>query len=124
MTTLEKAEAVISKAWAELRASQAKRPAGTRFWQGFSTHDEVPEADSHVRERSGPDRPRWKDMMPSLPDRLACQMEVHEYEGPKGRGFRLIVLARQDGKLWRYTLQDGPESRDDEGRWVEAVTPP
>lgn len=49
---------------------------------------------------------------------------VHEYKGPQGRGWTLIVRLDRDGQRWEFAHHVGPETaRDESNGWALAPLP-
>lgn len=90
-----------------------------RFWQGARTHATAP-SDGN---KSAPnlsakptDGTSWSAKGVSLPASMEIAVEVHEYQGPMGPGYRVIGLIEIAGQLWKRAIDLGPEGRSHD--WV------
>ena len=53
-----------------------------------------------------------------LPAALEARYRVDVYDGPKGKGFVVILQSQLDGATWQKSLNYGPETYRDQ-EWIE-----
>lgn len=101
--------AMLTEALSGVAAAQASIGGGPRFAQARSGQDD-----------------EWASLGVSAEAMATARAagvtaQVHEYEGPKGRGWELELRLVRDGVTWRKVLHSGPETWR-ERDW-EAVSP-
>lgn len=110
----------LSTLWPAIQARQAAYAASHNgdYWQGLATHTGNPPLDNtdtacnNLQTRARPNLPRWTDVWPSIPTSLPFRLEMHEYNGPRGKGYLLVVTIRISGLgVWQRVLSFGPEDK-------------
>ena len=114
-----RAAAVVQPLLAILRQrQQAYCEEHGRCFQLLPTHDTLPEdGDERQVTRAGarPDyqRESTADLLPELPRRLPCVLDVAQYTTPAGDvGWVARATLRVQGAVWVRTWHDGPESEE------------
>ena len=88
------------------------------YWQGARTHNTPPLDNTdtpadNLAARARPGLPTWQEMWPAVPTSLPVRLEVHEYSGPKGKGYILLVTVRLSGAgTWQRVYSFGPEDKN------------
>lgn len=90
------------------------------FWQGRITSS-IPVDGTEIapiKTVRVPPHPSWAGLSVTLPVTAPVAFECHEYDGPDGKGWALIVWIIWQGNKWRRTQNFGPEVWRTTG-WVQ-----
>lgn len=90
------------------------------YWQGLRTHLVVPAYTNQIDGSklgdrlalSPTDQPSsWVDVLPEwVAELLPVTLEIHVYDGPRGKGWVAILEATHNGTLYRRAQNVGPET--------------
>ena len=82
-----------------------------RYWQGLPTHKNIPNTTTTLNNISIKpfyQAEKWSDLV-ELPNKLPFQIEVHQYEAPKGHGYQIFLRNEKGVKSIGYGVES--ESR-------------
>jgi len=106
------------------RAHMGLISAKKRYRQIMRTHDlggtpgTLVKKAPNIDAKSMPDEYKLSVLGISMPDTMDAAIEVHEYEGPKGKGYIVMIEVEHDGAIWhkqwdcKKSLGDGVEARN------------
>lgn len=99
-----------------------------RFWQGLSTHSEVPDQRDTADVGTTADRidvattegDKWSlftDLLASAP--IPASVTCNAYKGPKGEGYEIVLFFKYEGLTYTKVINYGPEEHRNKD-WIEA----
>ncbi|MBL0320274.1 MAG: hypothetical protein IPP74_13440 [Alphaproteobacteria bacterium] len=100
--------------------------AHKRYWQGLSTHSEVPDQRSDRAGDTTADRltaattegDKWQDFMATIGETpLAASVTCNTYKSPEGDGYEIVLFFKYEGVLYTRVINYGPERSRDKN-WV------
>lgn len=89
-----------------------KTPQGNYF-QILPSHTAPPKdgvLEAPTKTTKATDTESWNDQAVALPLLMPCSFAVHNYNGPKGKGYVLQAIVEQGGKLYVRSKNFGPET--------------
>lgn len=117
----------LANLWSAIQTRQDSYfSANGRFWQGIRTHSATPADGTESLPDVGTAQPHYQSGAPwptgIRTTALPMSIEVHQYDGPAGRGYQATVYVTIGGRTWTRTAQSGPETWRAHG-WTEQAVP-
>jgi hypothetical protein len=97
-----------------LAKQQAYLASKGRYFQGLRSSSTIPADGADVPPDNLTAHPHYQaeswQSMGGFPATEMSQIECHQYDGPQGKGFVLILTVLLAGQTWRRTVNYGPET--------------
>lgn len=106
----------------------------SRYWQGLATHLDIPSQTTVQDNDIVPDafskhptdqQESWLEAFPSIANLpFPCQLICNNYDGPRGKGYVIIIRALYNGTIYARSQNVGPEVERTSGWAIEDTSSP